>query len=92
MKIRWSKEAESDVEAIFEFISRDKLEAAIRTERRIYEAAPILEMFPELGRSGRLSGTREFRVSGLPYVIVYRVVDDVIDLRNVVHFAQSWPR
>jgi len=49
MKIRWSKEAESDVEAIFEFISRDKLEAAIRTERRIYEAAPILEMFPELG-------------------------------------------
>jgi toxin ParE1/3/4 len=43
-----------------------------------------------IGRQGRVGGTRELVVQGTPYIVVYRVHDDV-EILAVVHGARKWP-
>jgi plasmid stabilization system protein ParE len=45
-----------------------------------------------IGRSGRLTGTRELVVSGTPYIIPYRVKEDRLELIAVFHGHQKWPK
>jgi toxin ParE1/3/4 len=47
--------------------------------------------FPELGRSGRKAGTRELIFSGLPYLAIYRLRSDAIEIVRILHDAQIWP-
>ncbi len=46
---------------------------------------------PNLGRPGRLTGTRELVVSGTPYVVPYRVLGDDVQILAVFHGARRWP-
>jgi len=43
---------------------------------------------PSLGRSGEVAGTRELVAA--PYVVVYRVRDEVIEIVQIWHGAQDW--
>jgi toxin ParE1/3/4 len=47
--------------------------------------------FPHIGRAGRILATREWIVSGLPYIIVYTIDEtrDVITIIGVFHGAQN---
>jgi toxin ParE1/3/4 len=59
----------------------------------IYDRAAALETDPYLGRRGRVEGTRELPLPPLPFIIVYRVLEqaDAIEIVNVIHGAQRWP-
>ena len=57
----------------------------------IYERIDSLTAFPLLGRPGRAADTRELVIPGLPYLAVYRVKGDVIEVSRVLHGAQKWP-
>ena len=46
--------------------------AAERMAERIQEAVKYLLEYPNMGRPGRVSGTRELVASGTPFVVVYR--------------------
>ena len=60
-------------------------------QRRIREGVAHLRRHPELGRPGRITGTRELVVAGLPYLVVYRVNDSTVEVLRVLHDAQEWP-
>jgi toxin ParE1/3/4 len=49
-----------------------------------------LAKFPESGRPGRRQDTRELSISGLPYLAVYRIREDVGEILRVFHGAQDW--
>ena len=91
MKVRWSPEASADFAAIVEYIQKQNPTAAERVARTIYEGVASLASFPMQGRPGRTKGTRELVFSPLPYVVVYRVRDDVVGIARVLHGAQRWP-
>ena len=43
------------------------------------------------GRPGRKPGTRELILPGLPWLAVYRVGEDVVEIRGILHGAQRFP-
>ncbi len=54
-------------------------------------AVEHLAELPNLGRPGRVSGTRELVVPGTPYVIPYRLRGDRLEVIAVFHGRQRWP-
>ncbi len=91
MTVRWSPEAAADFVAIVEYVRRQNLSAAERVAHEIYEGVASLALFPKQGRPGRTKGTRDLVFSPLPYVAVYRVKDEVVEIVRVLHGAQRWP-
>jgi addiction module RelE/StbE family toxin len=92
MRLAWSPHAVADLKAISEYIEQDRsLQTANRITRTVYDAIQSLRSTPHRGRRGRIEGTRELVVSGLPYIVVYRVFDDLLLILNIVHGAQRWP-
>lgn len=57
----------------------------------IARAAESLLAYPNLGRQGRVRGTRELVVLGTPFVIPYRVKEGRIEILAVLHGARRWP-
>jgi hypothetical protein len=59
--------------------------------RTIYTRCSDLALFPNGGRIGRIAGTRELVLAPLPYIVVYRVNPDSVDIVRIFHSAQNWP-
>lgn len=91
MKIRWSPDAADDLSHILQHIRAENPSAALRVAQRIRESIVTLKRFPRLGRPGRLEGTRELVLSPFPFLIVYRVKEEIIEIARILHGAQRWP-
>lgn len=88
----WSPRAIGHLIAIREYIEKDSEENAAKIARRILDAIGILQTQPQMGRPGRLAGTRELVISGTPYVIPYRVRRERLELLAVFDGRRQWPR
>lgn len=88
-EVRWTDQAIEDVESIRDFIARDSPRYALLVAERLVGAVERLESFP---RSGRI--VPEFRDDRLreviwgSYRIVYRLLDDTIEVLTVYHAAR----
>jgi len=92
MRVRWTELAAQDLANIFDYIHKQSsAEAAGKMAPRIHDAIGALVQFPHRGRRGRKPGTRELILSGLPYLTIYRVKEDVIEINRILHGAQKWP-
>jgi addiction module RelE/StbE family toxin len=92
MRVEWSDHAVADLTAISEFIERDRsLETANRVVRTIYDAVQSLTAMPRRGRLGRVGHTRELSIPRLPWMVIYRVLEDRLTVLNIVHGARLWP-
>ncbi len=91
MQLRWSERADNDLAAIVEYIARDDPTAAIDVGDAIERQLKRLKDFPMMGRLGRIRGTRELVIAGLPYIVVYRVLKEEVEIARVLHGAQRWP-
>ncbi len=91
MKVRWLKVAALNLEQVGSYIAMYNPEAAKRAVQKITQSSERLALFPESGRPGRVAGTRELVVTGLPYILVYRVKPTRVDIHRVFHDAQRWP-
>ncbi len=91
MTVRWSPEAAADFAAIVEYIRKQNPAAAERVARKIYDDVSSLASFPNQGRPGRMKGTRELVFSPLPFIAVYRVKVEAVEIARVLHGSQRWP-
>ena len=91
MRLTWSAAALDDLVELRAYISKDRPRAAAGVARRILDAVKHLERFPQMGRSGRIEGTRELVIGGTPYLVAYRIQDETIVLLRVLHGARKWP-
>jgi len=92
MELRWSVPAAEDLERICAWIERDNPDAARRVAKIIYEGCGQLRRFPQLGKtSDRISGRRELVFPPLPYVAVYQIKNNSVEISRIFHGAQDWP-
>jgi plasmid stabilization system protein ParE len=54
------------------------------------DAAADLATHPEMGRSGRIPGTREL-IPHASYRLVYEIDEDTVWVLALVHTARQWP-
>jgi toxin ParE1/3/4 len=92
LNVNFTPEARDDLIAIREWIAEHDERAAERVLSRIRQTAMMFGQFPLLGRKGQVADTREFSVTGLPYVIVYRIASPTdIDVLTVIHTSRRYP-
>ena len=91
LKIVWTNEAVRDLSAARDYVAKDNPIAAAKLASRIVKATAKLIKHPDIGRKGRLRGTRELVIPRTPYFIPYRVREDRIELLRVDHGARFYP-
>jgi addiction module RelE/StbE family toxin len=83
--------AAQDLEEITLFIQKDSPSAARAVAKTLFDTANSLDKLPSRGRAGRIMGTRELVVQGLPYIIVYGVMDTAVQILHIYHAARNDP-
>ena len=80
-----------DIETIVDHIEQHNPRAATEVAARVLSATDRLGIFPYIGHDGRVQGTQEWVVSGLPYVVVYEVIKsaDEVAIIAIFHCAQD---
>jgi toxin ParE1/3/4 len=91
MRLCWTTPATNDLYKIVQHIQQDNPAAAFDVAQTLYDGCGGLRSFPYRGRKGRIDGSRELVFPGLPYIVVYRIQDQVVELLRIYHGAQDWP-
>lgn len=91
MKVKWVRLALRDLNDAGEFIAQDNPKAANRVLKRLWDAVQMLADHPHAGHAGRVPGTRELVITGTPFIIPYRVVEDTVQILRVIHGKRKWP-
>jgi toxin ParE1/3/4 len=89
--IFWTSKALSDLRGLRLYIAQDAPGNAAVIVARIRTTAQSLEPFPYRGRPGGRRNTRELIVPRTPYIIVYRVIGETVQILRIFHGAQRWP-
>jgi addiction module RelE/StbE family toxin len=90
MRIRWTIPAADDLIDINHYLQEHFAQFAESTVRTIYQRIRSLKASPHRGRPGHVLGTRELPLSPLPYIVVYSVKADAIEILHIYHGAQDW--
>jgi toxin ParE1/3/4 len=91
MRVAWLRQASIALDLEYEYLAARNPKAARLVFRRIVATTRRLKDFPNSGRHGQLEGTRELVVPGFPYVIVYRISPDAVEILRVFHTSRDWP-
>jgi addiction module RelE/StbE family toxin len=91
VKIVWTEPARLDLREIFSYIAEENPNAARRLLANIKEKAVLLQDNPQIGRAGRVDGTRELVITGTEYSLPYRIKGLQIQILAVFHGARRWP-
>jgi toxin ParE1/3/4 len=91
MTVVFAQRAIDDMEELHAYIARRSPSSAHSVLARIRRAINRLAPFPHSGRVGRLAGTRELVIAGLPYLAIYEVQDDRVVIQRILHQRQQWP-
>jgi toxin ParE1/3/4 len=89
MRIRWTAAAAADLQHINDYLKDHHPRYRQPTIRKLYDAIRSLKDSPYRGRPGREYGTREIPFPPLPYVVVYRVEEGIIEVIRIYHGAQD---
>jgi len=93
-KLVWTEPALDDLIGILIYIAQDNPKAAEKTVQKIEKIAQNLAAFAT-GRAGRILGTYEKPIPGLPYILAYELADargeQRVNILHVIHTARNWP-
>ena len=88
MRVRYSPRSIEDLETIRLYIAKDNPNVAWVVASFIRRSIAVLQEWPYHGRATEKENVRRLVVMNYPYVLYYRVGDDVLIL-TVMHTAQE---
>ncbi len=90
MRIRRTGPAAGDLASVKNYLEQRYPHFAEPTVRTIYGHIRSLKSSPNRGRPGRRIGTRELAFTPLPYVVVYAVKSEAVEILHIYHGARDW--
>lgn len=90
LAVVWRPRAQKDLLAIIRYIGQDNPLRAESFGKELRAKTKSLESHPLLGRIGQAKNTRELVVHP-NYLLIYRVLGNVVDVLRVKHAAQQQP-
>jgi len=91
VRVRWTVPAAAALENIQDYIARENPRAAWEVVKRVKFAVRQLEDHPKIGRAGRVHGTYELVIHGVPYIVPYRIKNKELQILSVYHTSREWP-
>jgi toxin ParE1/3/4 len=89
--ILWLPAAAQALDREFDDLATRNPQAARSVFARIVAVTRRLADVPHHGRPGQSNGTRELVIPGLPYLVMYRLNADQVEILRVFHTARDWP-
>jgi toxin ParE1/3/4 len=90
-KVRWTANAANDLASIVNYIRKDNPDAARRVAKTIFDGVSELRTSPSRGRVGMVENTRELIFAPWPYIAVYEVFEDQVQVLRIRHASRDWP-
>jgi toxin ParE1/3/4 len=81
----------SNIEEIATYYEAKQIGLGSRFVKYYYDQVLILSTMPNIGRMGKVFGTRELVLHEFPYFIVYRVRKDYIQILRIFHQHRQYP-
>ena len=92
MRVRWLRKALRNLDEEAAYIANDDSAAARMVVERVLNAVAMLVRQPDMGRPGRVPGTRELVVPRTRYIVPYRVRGDAVEILRVFHTSRRLPQ
>jgi len=91
MQVRWLNRALQNLEAEAAYIAQENPKAAKELVQHILHSVQQLAQHPQIGRAGRVFGTRELVITHYPYIVPYRIKNETVEVLRVFHTSRQWP-
>lgn len=91
MTVKWSKSAILDLQEIYDFISSKNPYAAADIQKSIIQSTRKLRQFPGIGRPAQRADHRLLVETRYGYLVVYRVLDEKIEIASVYDDRRARP-
>jgi toxin ParE1/3/4 len=88
MKVIWTKQAVSDLQKAHDYIAAQDPNAVSMVLEQIEKACRTLTMIPQMGRTGRVKGTKEL---GAMFIMPYRMRKKEVEILAVIPASRRWP-
>lgn len=92
MQVKWLRRTLHNLEEEAAHIARDNPQAAAALVSQADESTRLLSRRPDMGRPGRVPGTRELVLPHFPYIIPYRVREQRVEILRMFHASRKWPQ
>lgn len=91
MKVRYTAEAQADLDAIYSYITEHNPTAAHQLKARLKMRAERLGMFPHIGHEADQPGLRVLIDGRHPYLIFYTIAQGEVVILHVRHASRQRP-
>ncbi len=92
MQIKWTTSALKDLDLEMEYLAKKEgIQTAEDAYLCIKGKIKVLKDFPSLGREGRIFGTRELIIERYPYIILYRIKNEHVEILAFFHARRRLP-
>lgn len=91
MTIKYKRQAKTDLRKIILHGAQQGFPNSTGYAIQLMTSISVIGTHPKVGRTGRVTGTRELVIAGTPYIAVYSVKGQHQYVLRVLHGAQLWP-
>ena len=91
MQVHYAADADEDMRNIIRFGIENDLPDPLAYVRALRCRTMRMATIKHPGRKGRVEGTREWVLTGTPYIVVYVERADGFEVWRVLHGSQEWP-
>jgi plasmid stabilization system protein ParE len=91
MRVRWLRKALFNLDQEAAYLARDHPKIAAEFILHLRDSASMLANHSDLGRAGRVPGTRERVITKFSYILPYRVRGNAVEILRVFHARRKWP-